>query len=240
MDNPFNLPEEKKIEHKALKPYKLEDTIIDSLPAGTELTEDQRRALTDYAASSRHGIMSFMPIICKADRCPYYNKCPLVKAKVKLPVGKDCPVEIGLQQMWFNEFQRASGIDANDPDTYVYDLLMLNDLASYQTLDARATMELAEDPQIVQKQFIGYDRDGNPLTTFSLNPIVAFKEKIAKIKMKYLQELIATRRAKSSDFKSQIKNDPSARAAELMLRAREIEEKDRKSAIEVDFEVKEQ
>ena len=185
---------------------------------GSDMTTIQAQRITEYAKSMKYGVSGVAAIICKAADCPYYTKCPLVRSGMELPLGKDCPVETGLQQMWLEQFLKASGIDLNEMHSFTYDMLLLNDLSFYQLLETRATMELAMDPSIIQKTFAGYDKDGNAVTTQIMNPTITFKEKIAKMKMKVLHELIATRKGKADDAKASITSDKATQMAEIIRR----------------------
>src|SRR3990167_7961033 len=145
------------------------------------------------------GITGIAAMVCKAEQCPFYSRCPLNLNNIPLPVGKSCPVEEGLQQVWLEQFAQASGIDLSNINESAYDMLLLNDLANYQLLETRAAMELADNPAIHLKEFVGYDAKGNAIHTTEMNKIILFKEKMAKMKMKILRELIATRKSKSEE-----------------------------------------
>jgi|DEB19_MinimDraft_3_1074340.scaffolds.fasta_scaffold10062_2 hypothetical protein len=220
LNNPFNLPS-KSAPDRALKVAKQEADNAIQKAITSQMTTDQVHRITEYARSMKYGVSGVAPIVCKGPNCPYYQKCPLVVASVELPIGKDCPVETGLQQMWLEQFLKASGIELDDMQQYTYDMLLLNDLSFYQLLETRATMELAMDPAILQKTFAGYDKDGNAVSTQVMNPIINFKEKISKMKMKVMHELIATRRAKSEDARAQT-NDKASQIAEMLKRVKEI------------------
>lgn len=232
MSDPFNLPKLPKQETKAIEsPLAKVDRdfsaeVVSALPDVTRssLTQDQRDSLGAYVKNMRFGISSVAPMICRDDKCPYFNKCGLVRANIPRPIGKDCPQEDALQKVWIDQFAKDLGIDVDDPSTSVYDMLLLNDLANYQLLEVRATMELSENPKIQTKSIVAIDpKTGNPIYRPELNQIILFKEKIAKMKNKLLRELIATRKAKSEDAKGMFA-DRSQQAAELLRRAKELRE----------------
>jgi len=159
--------------------------------------------------------------------CPYYSKCPLVKAEIPRPIGEDCPVEKGLMLQWLEQYIATSGMDLERLSAY--DMLILQDIAYQQLLEARAAMELADNPLIQVKTFVGVDhRDGSPMYTYSLNNLVTFRERSNKIKMKLLREIIATAKSKSEEERGQ-----SDKSTEIALKLREIEKKLGKSGIKM-------
>jgi hypothetical protein len=215
--------------------------IIDRLPESTRasLTPAQRDGLQQYSDSMKFGIAGVSPMICADQQCPYFAKCPLVRQNVPRPTGQDCPVEEFNQARWISQWTDALGIDISDVNMSAYDMLLLNDLGVYQTLEARATMELALDPSIMIQSAVAVDpKSGRPIMKRELNPLIGFKEKIAKIKQKLLKEMIATRKAKADDAKHAYV-DRSAQAAALIDRARKILDDNEARTIDADYVVKE-
>lgn len=201
--------------------------IMEQLPKGTQLSQEQKGVLNKYMDGMRWGITGVSPLTCKDAECPYYSKCPLVKANIPRPIGEDCPVEKGLMLQWLEQYIATSGMDLERLSAY--DMLILQDIAYQQLLEARAAMELADNPLIQVKTFVGVDhRDGTPMYTYSLNNLVTFRERSNKIKMKLLREIIATAKSKSEEERGQ-----SDRSTETALRLREIEKKLGKSGIKV-------
>lgn len=220
MNNPFNLPSKSDTKALVVKAAAESDNAI-AKAVNTDMTVEQAHRITEYAKAMKYGVGGVAAIICRAADCPYYTKCPLANAGIELPIGKDCPIETGLQQMWLEQFLKASGINMEEMQTHTYDMLLLNDLSYYQLLETRATMELALNPSIIQKTFAGYDKDGNAVTSQVMNPTISFKEKISKMKMKILHELIATRKGKADDAKSVISSDKATQIAEMLRRVKE-------------------
>lgn len=239
--SPFNLPEKKEEKQITVSLGAKDGTLASLLPKKTQenLSIEQKNSIDSYMGNMRYGIAAIAPIICKSDQCPYYLKCPLVRAKIELPVGKDCPVEQALQKLWFDQFLEASGIRIEDLQTSAYDLLLLNDLANYQLLEARAAMELADNPKIQLKTVAAFDPEGNPVFTFTLNNLIHFKEKISKMKMKILNEMIATRKVQSEDS-SRKSNDRSMIMAEKIKKMKADMGKDAPKVLDADFEVKDE
>jgi len=239
MNNPDNLPDKEK--SSEIENIDKQDAIIRHLDDETQkdITETQKSIVKDYMKKMRFGILGVTAITCKAEKCSYYSNCPLVAAQIPLPKGEQCPVEIDLQQQWLENFVNASGIQLELLSAY--DMLLLNDLAYQQVLESRAAMELADNPQIQVKTYIGKDPvNGNPMYTYSLNNLVTFREKSAKMKMKILQEMIATAKAKSTDRRTY--KDKSTEVAERLRRIQDLLGKQaiNTDTIEAEFKIKDE
>lgn len=57
---------------------------------GVTVNADQLAFLDKFMANVMHGHQSSLPMICKAEHCPFVGLCPLKQAKVPLPLGKQC------------------------------------------------------------------------------------------------------------------------------------------------------
>jgi hypothetical protein len=216
-----SLPQKKAIKDKE----DISTQITSRLNSSVEVSEDQKSLLKEYMEKMRWGVTGIAALVCKDEECPYYSRCPLVKAGIPRPVGEECPVENALMDQWLEQFLNTSGVDLESLTTY--DLLIIQDIAYQQLLETRAAMELADNPQIQVKTFIGMDpKNGQAMYTYSLNNLVTFREKSHKIKMKLLRELIATAKAKSEEERGL--QDRSSIMAEKLRR---IEEKLGKDAI---------
>lgn len=188
---------------------------------GTEitLTPKEAKRLVIYLNSLRHGFTATAPMICTAEQCPYSSKCPLGTNNT-YPIGKECPIESSIIDMWYADYAKELGID---PDSKV-DGALVGDLVFWEILEKRATEELAKKPEIIQKNLAGFQQtnDGlKPVYRDEMNQIVHFLEKAQKQKLKIMNALIATREAKAKDV-NRIMADPSTHASKLLERAREL------------------
>jgi len=183
------------------------------------LTPKQIKRLVLYLNTLKHGFSATAPMICLAEQCPYAKKCPL-GANNSYPIGKECPIEGTLIEMWYNDYVRELGID---PESKV-DGALVGDLVLWEVLEKRATEELANNPSILQKTVAGFQQtpDGlQPIYKDEMNQIINFLEKAQRQKLKIMNSLIATREAKSRDV-NRIMADPSTYASKLLERAREL------------------
>ena len=186
------------------------------------LTPKEAKKLIVYLNTLKHGFAATAPMMCLGEQCPYAVKCPL-GTNNSYPIGKECPIEGALLDMWHGDYVKELGID---PDSKV-DGALVGDLVFWEILEKRATEELAKNPAIMQKNVAGFQNtpDGlKPVYRDEMNQIINFLEKAQRQKLKIMNALIATREAKAKDI-NHIMADPSTYAAKLLDRARELTKK---------------
>jgi hypothetical protein len=186
------------------------------------LTPKEAKRLVLYLNTLKHGFAATAPMICMGEQCPYSAKCPLGTSNT-YPIGKECPIEGTLLEMWYNDYVRELGVD---PESKV-DGALVGDLVFWEILEKRATEELSKKPEILQKNVAGFQNtpDGlKPVYKDEMNQIINFLEKAQRQKLKIMNALIATREAKAKDV-NRVMADPSTYAAKLLERARELTRK---------------
>lgn len=200
------------------------------------LTPKEAKRLILYINTMKHGFSASVPMICIGEQCPYAAKCPL-GTNNNYPIGKDCPIEGTLLEMWHSDYVKELGVD---PDSKV-DGALVGDLVFWEILEKRASEELAKKPEIIQKNFAGFQQtaggDATPVYKDEMNQIVNFLEKAQRQKLKIMNALIATREAKAKDA-SRIIADPSTYAAKLLEKARDLTKRAAEVGI-VDAEISE-
>lgn len=207
-----------------LKENSLLSMVASKLDDGYEitLTPKEAKRLIVYLNSLKHGFSASVPLICTGEQCPYKKKCPLGENKT-YPLGKGCPIEHVLTDIWFGQYAKDLEVD---PDNKV-DSSLVRDIVFWEILEKRATEELAKKPEIIRRNVAGFQdtNDGTkPIYREEMNQIVNFLEKAQKQKIKLMNALIATREAKAKD-QTRIPHDPSTYAAELLKRANELQNK---------------
>ena len=126
------------------------------------------------------------------------HNCPLEQEN-KAPIGKDCWIEVNQIQYWMEKYIIEFNVDGNS----LTDLHMIAKLCEYDILEMRATKYLKENDQDLLTDFISsYDEAGNPISNKSVSPAFELKERVAKMRSKTMQELMATREAKAKIIES--------------------------------------
>jgi hypothetical protein len=185
------------------------------------LTEVQKNNIAKYEESVKYGFTPMAgPMVCRDDKCPYFDKCPLVRNSIDRPMGEDCPVEAFQIKQWTEQFSAAAAIDPDDPSS-AYDRMLVDQIVFQMTLEARAAMQLALDPRIERKAVSGYSPTGQPFYATENSKAAEFYEKLVKTKLRIMRELLTTRKSKA-DAASKGYADPSKVAAHLMEKAKKI------------------
>ena len=186
------------------------------------LTPKETKRLILYINTMKHGFAATAPMICVGEQCPYSKKCPL-GTNNNYPIGKECPIEGTLLEMWHNDYVKELGVDPNSK----VDGALVGDLVFWEILEKRATEELANKPEIMQKNVAGFAQTSEglkPVYKDEMNQIINFLEKAQRQKLKIMNALIATREAKSKDL-NRIIQDPSSYASKLLAKAQELTKK---------------
>lgn len=207
--------------------------------SGLTMTTGQIQALDEFMTKVRFGHQSAMPMRCKGDACPVITHCPLHLALMELPVGKVCPVEKSMINLWVKEALVALKIDPEDPDNAI-DLAMAFELAGMELIRYRASLKLSDEPMLTKDIIVGYSPQGKPIYDEKPSQSLLILERQAKIIGRLREQLLATRRSQAQVGK--ISGDISVRGANMLSKARELAEKRRanlnKDAVDIPFQVK--
>jgi hypothetical protein len=94
------------------------------------LTPKEAKRLILYINTLRHGFSATVPMICTGEQCPYTSKCPL-GTNNNYAIGKECPVEGTLLEMWYSDYVKELGVD---PESKV-DGALVGDLVFWEILE---------------------------------------------------------------------------------------------------------
>jgi len=161
-----------------------------------------------------HGMYAHVPIVCKAEGCPYYGVCS-IKDEINLStiIGEPCPVEmaelIELHTKYSEQF-KLDEVDNLSLEGLVRELIdkeiQIRRCDKYISLEADFMEEIEE-----------YDKFGNTIVHRELSKPVEYKEKLNKRKGDILQLLYATPKDKAG-LNVHLISDPSSYASALFER----------------------
>lgn len=189
------------------------DKITDvDMPSTWKLSQDSKQAVRDAVAMQRtkHGLYASIPMLCKAEKCPYADVCPLVEMG-KAPEGERCPLEIATILNKFEDYSREFQID----DTNVVDMNLVKDLIDCDVQIQRAENKMAVDGDFIEDMVVTVTESGEVITNPQLSKASEYKEKVMNKKHKILELMHSTRKSKAGD-KLTVQLDPSTYAAQLM------------------------
>lgn len=182
------------------------------MPRSWKLSDKGREAIQIAMAmsSTKHGLYASIPMLCKAEECPYAAVCPLVDMG-KAPKGERCPLEIAMILRKYEEYGREFGIDDNN----VVDMSLVKDLIDYDIQLFRAENKIAVQGDFVEDVVVTVTEGGEAITAPQLSKATEYKDKIMTKRFKILELMNSTRKDKAGD-KMTIQLDPSSYASQLM------------------------
>ncbi len=163
--------------------------------------------------STKHGMYASVPIICKAEACPYADSCDLQQMGLA-PFGEKCPVEIAAIEDLFVRYCSDMNINPEDPAQQV-DAIMVKEVVDLDVSMLRCDKKMAISADFIIDQVVGVTDDGEAISRQELHPLTEYKEKLRTQKYKTLNLLNSTRKDKEGSRVS-VTFDPSERAAEML------------------------
>jgi hypothetical protein len=162
---------------------------------------------------TKHGMYASVPIICKAEACPYADSCELQQMGLA-PYGDKCPMEIAAIEDLFQRYCSDMNINPEDPRQQV-DSIMVKEVVDIDISMLRCDKKMAISADFIIDQVVNVDEEGNSITRQELHPLTEYKEKLRAQKFKTLNLLNSTRKDKEGS-KVQVTFDPSERAAQML------------------------
>ena len=183
--------------------------------------------------TGNHGIITSIPIICKAEKCPYSATCAMKALNIDINTlkGQRCPVEVTKIMRKFELYAEEFNIDVNNADQVV--LGLIKELIDYDIQIERADQIMASDGHFLTDVVVGIDVNGRTVTNKDISKPVEYKQIATKKRHDILQLLNSTPKDKAGTNVN-ITFDPSTYAAKLMKKAQDLKEA---GMINADFEV---
>lgn len=162
---------------------------------------------------TKHGLYASVPIICKAEACPYAESCELAQMQIA-PYGEKCPMEIAAIEDLFVRYCSDMNINPEDPNHQV-DAIMVKEVVDLDISMLRCDKKMAISADFIIDQVVSVTEDGEAISRQELHPLTEYKEKLRAQKFKTLNLLNSTRKDKEGS-KTTVVFDPSERAAEML------------------------
>ena len=185
-----------------------------------DVTEESLGILKSFVEKSSRGSGAALPLICHGRKCPFIHVCSLEQAKIPLPIGSKCPLEMTLVSMWVNKHLKSLGIEDIDSPENSFDMDMLYELAAQELIRYRCSAYLSLNPSIVENKLVGESMHGTPIFADVMNPVIEAMDKAGRNISRLREALLATR--KSQVTAGQVILDNTERAAQIRMRAREL------------------
>lgn len=182
------------------------------LPKAWQLSDKGKEAIQIAVemSNTKHGMYASVPMLCKAEECPYAKVCPLISMG-KAPEGERCPIEIGMILTKYEDYADEFGIDEKN----IVDMGFVKDLIDCDIQVFRAENKMAIDGDFIEEFTVTVTEAGEEINDIRLSKAVEYKDKILSKKHKILQLMNSTRKDKAGTVQSSVL-DPSSYAAQLM------------------------
>lgn len=164
-------------------------------------------------AKTKHGLYAAIPMLCKAEACPYASVCPLVNMGAA-PEGERCPLEIAQILKQYEEYKNEFSTDERN----IVDMGFIKDLIDCDIQIFRAENKMAVDGDFLEDVVVTITEGGEEITNRQISQASNYKDKAQAKKHKILQLMNSTRKDKAGD-KLSVVLDPSSYAARLMEQA---------------------
>jgi hypothetical protein len=186
----------------------LDHTAWTQNPAAVQAIEIAKRL-----RNTKHGMYASVPIICKAEGCPYAESCELQQMGLA-PFAEKCPMEIAAIEDLFQRYCTDMNINPEDPTQQV-DAIMVKEVVDIDISMLRCDKKMAISADFIIDQVVGMSEEGEAISRQELHPLTEYKEKLRAQKFKTLNLLNSTRKDKEGS-KVNVVFDPSERAAQML------------------------
>ena len=171
----------------------------------------------------KHGIVSTIPILCRAQDCPYFETCPMATLNIDVTLlrGQRCPVEVTKIMRKFEEYVDEFDIDLESVEHVVISLV--KELIDYDIQIERADNIMAADGHFLADVVVGVDANGRPIKNKDVSKPVDYKERAIKKRHDILHILNSTPKDKAGE-NIKVTFDPSSYASKLMQKAKDLQD----------------
>lgn len=174
---------------------------------------------------TKHGMYASVPIICKAEGCPYAEQCELQQMGIA-PYAEKCPMEIAAIEDLFQRYCEDMNINPEDKRQQV-DAILVKEVVDLDIAMLRVDKKMAVSADFIIDQVVSVNEEGDAITRQEVHPMLDHKEKLRAQKYKTLNLLNSTRKDKEGS-KTTVVFDPSERAADMLRIQNEMKALDQK------------
>ena len=148
--------------------------------------------VTRFLNSTKTGLHSMYPILCKGGACPYSSSCFALKAGIQPPVGEPCVLETDRIERLIEQYNE----DFDFATSSLTDMLAINELVQLDLLIDRCQKLMAQEALPVIEVNIGTNQHGDPITQPAVSKYYEAYERMSKRRSALVDELNASRKAR--------------------------------------------
>jgi hypothetical protein len=153
--------------------------------------ESKKAAMT--MLSTKTGLYTRIPIICKGQCCPYGATCGLLEFGLDV-LGERCPLETTMIEQKLANYTQEFDLD----ESSYTDWTMVKELINAEIMIERCMALMSQDGSAIEEIFIGTsESSGTDYFRRDISKVQELYERNLKIKERILDTMMATRKAKS-------------------------------------------
>lgn len=144
--------------------------------------------------STKNGMYARIPLICKANRCPYADSCRLLKYDLA-PLGEPCPKETAEIELRYAAYQKDYDLD----NSSFTDKNLVSDLINYDIMLDRLRALLAKEEVLTVDVVSGISEQGEEYTHPEVSKTWEAYERVEKKRNNIYDLMLATRKSNKKD-----------------------------------------
>ena len=153
--------------------------------------ESKKAAMT--MLSTKTGLYTRIPIVCKGHSCPYGATCGLLEFGLDV-LGERCPLETTMIEQKLANYTQEFDLD----ESSYTDWTMVKELINAEIMIERCMALMSQDGSAIEEIFIGTsESSGTDYFRRDISKVQELYERNLKIKERILDTMMATRKAKS-------------------------------------------
>lgn len=154
--------------------------------------EAKKAAMTMIA--TKNGLYAKVPLVCKADACPYAEQCQLLPYDLA-PEGEYCPTELAQIDIRQKGYAEDIGLE----DSSFTDKVLMSELVTLDIILERCKSLMAKDGTPVIQMSIGVDQEGNEIDQPAVSKAWEAYERVSKRREAVYSNLMLTRKDHKND-----------------------------------------
>lgn len=151
--------------------------------------EAKKAAMT--MLSTKTGMYARIPLVCKAEGCPYADTCSLLQYNLA-PLGEPCPIETAQIELRYAGYEKD--FDLTDSNTTFTDKNLVLTLINDDIMLERCKALLNKDGVIVEDVFAGVSEQGEVFTKPEISKHWESYERVRKKRDEIYDLMMATRK----------------------------------------------
>lgn len=184
--------EQEQLEEIQLRRQALEANISNVWGHSSLGLEAKKAAMT--MLSTKHGMYAKIPLVCKAESCPYSEQCLVLKYDLA-PIGEPCPVETAEIEARYAGYS----LDFDIEGASFTDRTLVSEIINLDIMIERCKSLMSKEGVPVVDVVAGIDESGNVLMRPEVSKAVDAYEKFTKKRNELYQLMQATRKDKKVD-----------------------------------------